>query len=80
MDTSVTGLAAKLTLLNDKLRLQEQSVQQYENALRGAKEQLTAAQQANDPEKVRQASDAVIDAEASAEPCQGCRCCHPRSD
>ena len=65
MDTSVTGLAAKLTLLNDKLRLQEQSVQQYENALQGAKEQLTAAQQANDPEKVRQASDAVIDAEAA---------------
>lgn len=65
MDTSVTGLAAKLTLLNDKLRLQEQGVQQYENALRGAKEQLTAAQQANDPEKVRQASDAVIDAEAA---------------
>lgn len=65
MDTSVTGLAAKLTLLNDKLRLQEQSVRQYENALRGAKEQLTAAQQANDPEKVRQASDAVIDAEAA---------------
>ena len=65
MDTSVTGLAAKLTLLNDKLRLQEQGIQQYENALRGAKEQLTAAQQANDPEKVRQASDAVIDAEAA---------------
>lgn len=65
MDTSVTGLAAKLTLLNDKLRLQEQSVQQYENALRGAKEQLAAAQQANDPEKIRQASDAVIDAEAA---------------
>ena len=61
----MTGLAAKLTLLNDKLRLQEQSVQQYENALRGAKEQLTAAQQANDPEKIRQASDAVIDAEAA---------------
>ena len=65
MDTSVTGLAAKLTLLNDKLRLQEQSVQQYENALRGAKEQLAAALQANDPEKIRQASDAVIDAEAA---------------
>jgi len=65
MDTSVTGLAAKLTLLNDKLRLQEQSVQQYENALQGAKEQLTAAQKANDPEKIRQASDAVIDAEAA---------------
>ena len=65
MDTSVTALAAKLTLLNDKLRLQEQSVQQYEIALKGAREQLTAAQQANDPEKIRQASDAVIDAEAA---------------
>ena len=65
IDTSVTGLTAKLTLLNDKLRLQEQSVQQYESALKGAKEQLAAAQQANDPEKIRQASDAVIDAEAA---------------
>ena len=65
MDTSVTGLTAKLTLLNDKLRLQEQSVQQYEIALKCAKEQLAAAQQANDPEKIRQASDAVIDAEAA---------------
>lgn len=65
MDTSVTGLAAKLTLLNAKLRLQEQSVQQYEIALQGAKEQLAAAQQANDPEKIRQASDAVIDAEVA---------------
>ena len=65
MDTSVTGLTAKLTLLNDKLRLQEQSVQQYEIALKCAKEQLAAAQQDNDPEKIRQASDAVIDAEAA---------------
>ena len=37
----------------------------YENVLRGAKEQLRAAQQANDPEKTQQASDAVLDAEAA---------------
>ena len=65
LDTSITGLSAKLTLLNEKLALQQQSVAQYENALRGAREQLIAAQQANDPEKIRQASDAVIDAEAA---------------
>ena len=65
LDTSVTGLSARLTLLNEKLALQQQSVAQYENALRGAREQLIAAQQASDPEKIRQASDAVIDAEAA---------------
>ncbi len=65
MDTSVQGLSAKLTLLREKLTLQNQSIAQYENALRGAKEQLQAAQQANDLEKIRQASDAVIDAEAA---------------
>ena len=65
MDTSVAGLSAKLTLLNEKLGIQQKSVAEYENALRGAKEQLQAAQQANDPEKIRQASDAVIDAEAA---------------
>lgn len=65
MDTSIAGLSAKLTLLNEKLGIQQKSVAEYENALRGAKEQLQAAQQANDPEKIRQASDAVIDAEAA---------------
>ena len=65
IDTSVVGLSAKLTLLNERLAIQRQAISQYENALRGAKEQLQAAQQANDPEKIRQASDAVIDAEAA---------------
>ena len=65
VDTSVSGLTARMTLLNDKLEIQQQSLAQYENVLRGAKEQLRAAQQANDPEKTQQASDAVLDAEAA---------------
>lgn len=65
LDTSVTGLAAKQTLLTEKLDLQRRSLAQYEVALAGAKEQLKAAQQANDPEKIRQANDAVIDAETA---------------
>ena len=65
LDTSVTGLAAKQTLLTEKLDLQRRSLTQYETALQGAKEQLKAAQQANDPEKIRQANDAVIDAETA---------------
>ena len=65
VDTSVSGLTARMTLLNDKLGIQQQSLAQYENVLRGAKEQLRAAQQANDPEKTQQASDAVLDAEAA---------------
>ena len=65
MDTSVAGLTAKLTLLREKLDIQEKSISQYENALLGAREQLQAAQQANDPEKIQQASDAVLDAEAA---------------
>ena len=63
LDTSVTGLTAKQTMLTQKLDLQRQSLTQYEAALQGAKDQLIAAQQANDPEKIRQANDAVIDAE-----------------
>ena len=65
LDTSVAGLAAKQTLLTEKLDLQRRSLTQYEAALQGAKEQLKAAQQANDPEKIRQANDAVIDAETA---------------
>ena len=65
LDTSVTGLAAKQTLLTEKLDLQRRSLTQYEAALQGTKEQLKAAQQANDPEKIRQANDAVIDAETA---------------
>lgn len=63
LDTSVAGLAAKQTLLTEKLDLQRRSLAQYEAALQGAQEQLRAAQQANDPERIRQANDAVIDAE-----------------
>ena len=65
LDTSVAGLAAKQTLLTEKLDLQRRSLAQYEAALQGAQEQLRAAQQANDPEKIRQANDAVIDAETA---------------
>ena len=65
LDTSVTGLAAKQTLLTEKLDLQSRNLTQYEAALQGTKEQLKAAQQANDPEKIRQANDAVIDAETA---------------
>ena len=65
LDTSVAGLAAKQTLLTEKLDLQRRSLAQYEAALQGAQEQLRAAQQANDPENVRQANDAVIDAETA---------------
>ena len=65
VDTSVSGLTARMTLLNDKLGVQQQALAQYENVLRGAKEQLRAAQQANDPEKTQQASDAMLDAEAA---------------
>ena len=65
LDTSVTGLAAKQTLLTEKLDLQRRSLTQYEAALQDAQEQLKAAQQANNPEKIRQANDAVIDAETA---------------
>ena len=65
LDTSATGLAAKQTLLTEKLDLQRRSLAQYEAALAGAEEQLRAAQQANDPERIRQANDAVIDAETA---------------
>ena len=65
VDKSAEGLSAKLTLLREKLVLQEAAVQKYEDALKAAKEQLEAAKQANDPEKIRQATDAVTDAEAA---------------
>ena len=65
VDNSAEGLTAKLTLLQEKLVLQEAAVQKYEDALQGAKDQLEAAHQANDPDKIRQATDAVTDAEAA---------------
>ena len=57
MEQNVSGLTAQLTMLQDKLALQQAAVQQYEAALAGAKEQLTAAQQVNDPDRIRQARD-----------------------
>ena len=62
MDTSVAGLSAKLTFLQEKLELQEDAVVAYEKALRAAQDQLDAAYDAGDPELIRQANDAVSDA------------------
>ena len=64
-DKSAAGLTAKLTLLQEKLGLQQKAVAEYEKALVAAKEQLQAAQQVNDPDKIREATDAVQDVEAT---------------
>jgi len=65
MEQNVAGLTAQLTMLQEKLSLQQAAVQQYEAALAGAREQLLAAQQVNDPERIRQATDAVTDAQTA---------------
>jgi len=65
VDTNAGALSAKLVMLNEKLTLQQQTVARYEEKLRAAKEQLLAAQQANDPEKIQEATDAVTDAETA---------------
>ena len=64
-DQSAEGLSAKLTLLHERLTLQQQAVQQYERALEGAREQLAAAQAVGDDDKIREATDAVQDAETA---------------
>ena len=64
-DKSAAGLTAKLTLLQEKLGLQQKAVAEYEKTLAAAKEQLQAAQQVNDPDKIREATDAVQDAETA---------------
>lgn len=64
-DKSAEGLTAKLTLLNEKQQMQTCTVEEYGRKLAAAKEQLRAAQQVNDPEKIRQATDAVTDAETA---------------
>ena len=64
-DKSAAGLTAKLTQLQEKLGLQQKVVAEYEKALAAAKEQLQAAQQVNDPDKIRQATDAMQDAETA---------------
>ena len=65
MGTSVSGLSAKLTFLQEKLELQEYVVAAYEKALRAAQDLLDAAYDAGDPELIRQANDAVSDATVS---------------
>ena len=65
VDSSATGLSERLTLLQSNLQNQNRIVQEYENILRSAREQLAAAQQVNDPDKIRQATDAITDAETA---------------
>ena len=64
-ETNAGALSAKLVMLREKLELQNQTITQYEARLAAAKEQLQAAQQANDPYKIREATDAVTDAETA---------------
>ena len=65
VDTNAGALSARLVMLNEKLTLQQQTVTQYAEKLRAAREQLAAVQQVNDPEKIREATDAVTDAETA---------------
>lgn len=65
VDSSTAGLDARMTQLQEHLRLQNQAVQEYENILRSTKEQQAAAQSVNDPDLIRQATDAVTDAETA---------------
>lgn len=65
VDTSATGLSARLTLLQDRLTLQNKAVQEYTNILAQAQNQLSAAQSVNDPERIQQATDAVTRAQTA---------------
>ena len=65
IEKSVPGLSAKLTMLNEKMGLQERQVDQYAIALDAARAKLIAAQQANDPQAIQAATNEVIDAEAA---------------
>lgn len=65
VEKNVPALTSKLTMLNEKMALQEQQVEEYERALEAAREKLIAAQQANDPDKIQEATDAVTDAETA---------------
>ena len=76
-ETTTAGLSSKLSTLQRTFQLQQDAVGQYERALQqkavaeyekalaAAKEQLQAAQQVNDPDKIREATDAVQDAETA---------------
>ncbi len=59
---TTAGLNDKLSALNEKYHLQSDTLAEYKNQLAAAKEQLQAAQAVNEPEKIRQATDAVTDA------------------
>lgn len=62
---STTALTAKLKMLNSELTLQQATIRRYEESLAAAKTQLKAAQKENDPEKIRQAREAVEENTAS---------------
>ena len=65
VDTTVVGLTARSNMLTQQLNLQNQAVAQYANILSQAQTQLAAAQAANDPEKINQATQAVTNAQTA---------------
>ena len=65
VDTTVAGLTARSNMLTQQLNLQNQGVAQYANILAQAQTQLTAAQAANDPERINQATQAVTNAQTA---------------
>ena len=65
VDSSTDGLTQKMTLLEERLRLQNQAVQEYQNILRATREQQAAAQSVGDADLIRQTTDAVTDAETA---------------
>ena len=65
-DKSAAGLTAKLTLLQEKLGLQQKAVAEYERRLAAAKKNSCRRRsEVNDPDKIREATDAVQDAETA---------------
>lgn len=65
IEQSTAGLSAQLDMLQSKWGLQSQAITHYETALQAAREQLAAAQSVNDPQKIRQATDAVTEAQTA---------------
>ena len=55
----------KILMLTQQLNLQNQAVAQYANILAQAQTQLAAAQAANDPERINQATQAVTNAQTA---------------
>lgn len=62
---STEYLNARADNLSTKYELQNRALQEYYNALAAANQQLTAAQQVNDPALIQQATDAVTQAETA---------------